>query len=91
MVSGIIVSSDRCPWCKKLKERLQDDGIVFEVVSVEEAKERGIFDEEWRTIPQLSLNGVFIGGYEAYLESFANKHMKRRVVFNPNTGFCRFK
>lgn len=62
--SGYIITKENCPWCEKLKEE-----VTFEYIEIDlqEAKKRGYWNEEWKTVPQLWIDGVHIGGYDDFV------------------------
>jgi ribonucleoside-diphosphate reductase alpha chain len=64
---AIVISKEDCPWCSNLKDELKEDGIPFDEIPLERAKEIGMWDEEWKTVPQLYLNNRWIGGYSDYV------------------------
>lgn len=59
--TGFIITKPNCPYCTKLKEE-----VPFEYVEIDvkEAKARGYWDPEWKTVPQLWVDGVHVGGYD---------------------------
>lgn len=63
----VLITKDGCPWCVKLKDELSKDGVEFKEVALNEAKELGIWSEEWKTVPQLYTQGKWIGGYTDYM------------------------
>ena len=70
VVPALIVTREECPWCTLLKETLQTDGIVYEEITKDQAIEKGYWNPEWKTVPQLWLYKQHIGGYNDYV---ANK------------------
>lgn len=66
----LITKSD-CPWCKKLKEQLKLDGVSFIEVYRESVKEF-----PYKTVPQLWIKGVHVGGYSEYMELYHNNKEK---------------
>lgn len=62
----VIITKDDCPWCHKLKEELTEP---YKEITLEMAKAEGIWVTEWRTVPQIFIRGVRIGGYEEYINS----------------------
>jgi ribonucleoside-diphosphate reductase alpha chain len=72
VVPALIVSREDCPWCQKLKEALAADGIQYKEISKAEAVEKGYWDPEWRTVPQMWLYKKHIGGYTDYMQLNAN-------------------
>lgn len=64
---ALVITRDNCPWCVKLKLELHNDGIDFIEVSLDKAKEKGMWSEGWKTVPQLYLNNNWVGGYTDYM------------------------
>jgi glutaredoxin len=52
----------------KLKELLHNEGIAFTELSKEEAIQRNLWRETFKTVPQLWMNGQHIGGYSDYIQ-----------------------
>jgi ribonucleoside-diphosphate reductase alpha chain len=69
---ALIVSKEDCPWCQKLKEALAADGIQYKEISKAEAVEKGYWDPNWKTVPQVWLYKKHIGGYTDYMQLNAN-------------------
>jgi ribonucleoside-diphosphate reductase alpha chain len=67
VVPALIVSKEDCPWCQKLKEALSADGVQYKEISKSEAVERGYWDPNWKTVPQVWLYKKHIGGYTDYI------------------------
>jgi ribonucleoside-diphosphate reductase alpha chain len=63
-----VVTKSDCPWCTRLKELLRSEGVSFVEISKEEAIQQRIWREEFKTVPQLWLNGRHIGGYSDYVQ-----------------------
>jgi glutaredoxin len=63
-----VVTKADCPWCVRLKELLRSEGVSFVELSKEEAVKQNIWREEFKTVPQLWLNGRHIGGYTDYVQ-----------------------
>ena len=74
---ALIITKESCPWCVKLKLELQNDGINFIEVPLESAKEKGMWSENWKTVPQLYLNNNWVGGYTDYME------FKAQIAYEP--------
>ena len=68
VVPALIVSREDCPWCIKLKEALAADGIRYKEISKAEAEEKGYWNPEWKTVPQVWLYKQHIGGYTDYVK-----------------------
>lgn len=66
---NILVVKEDCPHCKELKSILKQDNVEYEEYSVEEAKNSGIFNYTHKTVPQLFIDGKFMGGLSEYLTS----------------------
>jgi ribonucleoside-diphosphate reductase alpha chain len=66
VVPALIVSKVGCPWCDKLKKALKEDGIYYKEITKDEAVEKGYWNPEWTTVPQVWLYKKHIGGYNDY-------------------------
>lgn len=66
---NVLITRSDCPWCHKLKEQLAVDGLAdsYEEMSVLEAKTRGLWTSDMRTVPQFIVNGESVGGYTDYV------------------------
>ena len=64
---AIVITKEGCPWCVKLKEELAADGLDFIEVSLNEAKEQGMWSDNWTTVPQVYHQNNWIGGYTDYI------------------------
>jgi ribonucleoside-diphosphate reductase alpha chain len=73
VIPALIVTRDGCPWCVKLKEALKGDGVHYKEITRTEAEEKGYWNSDWTTVPQLWLYKKHIGGYTDYVE-----HTKKR-------------
>lgn len=67
VIPALLVTKEGCPWCVKLKEALASDGIRYEEITKSEAVEKGYWDPEWNTVPQVWLYKKHIGGYTEYV------------------------
>ena len=67
VIPALLVTKDGCPWCVKLKEALASDGIQYKEITKSEAVEKGYWDPEWKTVPQVWLYKKHIGGYADYV------------------------
>jgi ribonucleoside-diphosphate reductase alpha chain len=63
-----VVTKQDCPWCVRLKELLRSEGISFVEISKEQAIQQNLWREEFKTVPQLWLNGRYVGGYTDYIK-----------------------
>ena len=71
----IVWSKVQCPFCDMAKTLLKNKGIVFEerMIGVGWTREQLLESiPQARTVPQIILNGVLIGGYEQ-LKAHFNK------------------
>jgi glutaredoxin len=68
IIPALVVTKDDCPWCVKLKEELAADGIRYEEITKAEAEEKGFWNTDWTTVPQLWLYKKHIGGYTDYVD-----------------------
>ena len=66
VVPALIVTKDDCPWCSKLKNLLSSEGVHYEEITKMQAIEKGYWNTEWKTVPQLWLYKKHIGGYTEY-------------------------
>ena len=63
-----MVTRQDCPWCIRLKELLRSEGISFVELSKEQAIQQNLWKDEFKTVPQLWLNGRYVGGYTEYVK-----------------------
>jgi ribonucleoside-diphosphate reductase alpha chain len=68
VVPALLVTKEGCPWCVKLKELLSSEGIRYEEISKAEAEEKGYWNSDWKTVPQMWLYKKHIGGYTDYVQ-----------------------
>lgn len=71
----IVWSKVQCPYCDMAKTLLKNKGIVFEerMIGVNWTREQLLESiPQARTVPQIILNGEYIGGYEQ-LKAHFNK------------------
>ena len=68
VVPALIVTKDDCPWCDKLKSALAADGVRYEEITRGEAEEKGYWNKEWKTVPQVWLYKKHVGGYTDYVQ-----------------------
>jgi ribonucleoside-diphosphate reductase alpha chain len=67
VVPALIVTREDCPWCVKLKDLLSQEGIKYEEISKAEAVDKGYWNPNWKTVPQMWLYKKHIGGYTDYV------------------------
>jgi len=67
VIPALIVTKEDCPWCTKLKLLLSSEGVMFEEISKAQAEEKGYWDSNWKTVPQMWLYKKHIGGYNEYV------------------------
>lgn len=71
----IVYGKAWCPWCMKAKEELTLQGIIFDYVDLEEvgktAKE--VTGRDVKTVPQIYIEGKYVGGYEELMKYLANE------------------
>ena len=67
VIPALVVTKENCPWCEKLKHLLSQEGIRFEEINKTQAEEKGYWDPNWKTVPQIWLYKKHIGGYSDYV------------------------
>jgi ribonucleoside-diphosphate reductase alpha chain len=72
VVPALIVTKEECPWCDKLKDLLRSSGVRYEEISKQDAVDKGYWNSEWKTVPQLWLYKQHIGGYTDYVQLQSN-------------------
>jgi ribonucleoside-diphosphate reductase alpha chain len=68
VVPALVVTKDGCPYCDKLKDLLKSSGIRYEEITKRDAEEKGYWNPDWKTVPQMWLYKKHIGGYADYLK-----------------------
>ena len=68
VVPALIVTKEDCPWCSKLKDLLSSEGVHYEEITKVQAVEKGYWNSEWKTVPQLWLYKKHVGGYTDYVQ-----------------------
>ena len=68
VVPALLVTRDGCSYCDKLKDLLKSSGIRYEEITKSDAEEKGYWNPEWKTVPQMWLYKKHIGGYTDYLK-----------------------
>lgn len=73
-----LFSKDHCPYCVRAKHLLEKQGIPYTEISAVEKREELIervtrdSGEAPRTVPQIYLDGQYIGGYTELAAYFSN-------------------
>ena len=70
-----VITKDGCPYCEKLKQELVKRGIEYTEVTKDDAR---YFREEWKTVPQMWLNGEYVGGYSDFVNSTVGEAVKEK-------------
>ena len=77
MMEIIIYSKNNCPFCNKAKHLVKTLGYEYTEKKMEEfdSPEAMLEDigKQVRTMPQIKIDGVLIGGYNQLVEFFADK------------------
>ena len=83
-MKGIIYGTDKCTWCNKVANTLLDAGIDITKVDVTDADNLAemieIAGKDARTVPQVVIDGKYIGGYtetERFLGGLKRKKLIR--------------
>jgi len=71
---SIVYGKSNCPWCARAKEELELRSIPFDYIDLKEfgktAKE--VTGRDVKTVPQIYIEGVYVGGYEQLMEHLNN-------------------
>ena len=67
VIPALIVTKEDCPWCDKLKGALRADGLEYKEITKQEAVEKGYWNADWKSVPQLWLYKKHLGGYTDYM------------------------
>lgn len=87
VVPALIVTKEGCPWCDKLKEALREEGTAYQEITKEEAQEKGFWNSDWKTVPQLWLYKKHIGGYDDYVKYRTQEpSFEQRAAFRSTSG-----
>lgn len=70
--SYVMVSKDDCVFCQKAKQEFQARQIPYTLLSVSDAKARGIWKKTLTTVPQIWYNNEYIGGYSELMQFLDN-------------------
>jgi ribonucleoside-diphosphate reductase beta chain len=85
-VKFIIFTKESCPFCVKAKALIVAKGHTYTETSVSVPED--LPKPEFRTVPQIVLDGVFIGGYTELEAFFKAEPAQKKTVFNTsNTGY----
>ena len=83
-MNAIIYGTDKCTWCDKVAKNLLDAGIDITKVDVTEPEKLDemleIAGKDARTVPQVVIDGKYIGGYtetERFLGGLKRKKLIR--------------
>lgn len=86
----IVYGKIDCPWCAKAKEELAVRGIHFDYIDLQEigktAKE--VTGRDVKTVPQIYVEGKYIGGYEALMEHLNNTQQLELVTEGDECRAC---
>lgn len=77
-----------CPFCENAKDLLKSKGLVFTEIKISSPEQ--LPKPEFRTVPQIVIDGEFIGGFtqlEAYLKNPVEVVEKTTVFNKSNTGY----
>ena len=81
VIPALIVSREGCPWCEKLRGELSADGVRYEEITKKEAEEKGFWNPDWKTVPQLWIYKKHIGGYTEYMK-YKEDNSTRKINLN---------
>ena len=64
-----IYSSEICPYCVRAKELFSSKGVPFKEIMISLEGKDELFEKlkkrtQWRTVPQIFIQGKFIGGFQ---------------------------
>lgn len=65
---ALIITKEGCPWCDRLKQELNFQGVSYRELTKQEAESKGYWNPDWKTVPQLWLYDKHIGGYTDYIQ-----------------------
>lgn len=72
-----VYGTPTCSYCKKAKELIESYGRPYEYFSIGEdvaiSEVKTYVPEGWRTVPIVTLNDKFVGGYEQLAELLENE------------------
>jgi glutaredoxin len=67
----IVVTTENCKWCDKVKEELIKRQLEFNEVKFPKGQLDLAFGLGWETMPRVIIDGVIIGGYEQTVGYFS--------------------
>jgi glutaredoxin/RimJ/RimL family protein N-acetyltransferase len=67
-----IYGADYCPYCRSAKQLMEENGVEYEYIDLEknDVDLSEVVGKDVRTIPQIFLNGKYIGGYDDLKNAF---------------------
>ena len=76
-MKAIMYGTPKCLWCDRVTKMLNNSEIEVEKIDVSESKEnlklmKGVAGKNTTTVPQVVIDGNFIGGYTE-VERFINR------------------
>ena len=76
-MKAIVYGTSKCSWCDKVANMLNNSEIEVEKIDVSESKEnlksmKGAAGKNVSTVPQVIIDGKFVGGYTE-VERFINR------------------
>ena len=82
-MNAIIYGTDKCTWCDKVAKRLQDAGIDITKIDFTDAENlaqmKEFAGEEAKTVPQVVVDGKYIGGYTE-TERFLGELKRKKLI-----------
>lgn len=88
VIPALIVTKDDCPYCHKLKELLTVEGIKFKEISKEKAIEKGYWNPNWKTVPQVWYFKKHIGGYTEFRKFLKEGNLDVEEFITPGEQGC---
>lgn len=75
----IVYGKPDCPYCSMAKEELRLRGIEFDYINLEEAGKTAaeVTGRKVKTVPQIYVEGVYVGGWNELMEHFSGKEEER--------------
>ena len=76
-MKAIMYGTSKCSWCDRVANMLNNSEIEVEKIDVSESKEnsksmKGVAGKNVSTVPQVVIDGKFVGGYTE-VERFINR------------------